>query len=563
MPEGLRPRYDSPGTALVGFSSRLRASAEPQQRERPPECEARRAAQVSRAAATASRRTSGSVWASPRCRAGSPPRRRQEQPRDQWPAGQVWHHEQLQHRRDHEDCGDGEYGQPPAGRGLRRPGEEAVEPRDAGVALLLDHVPHAAQEGTALLRTFPRGQRLVVAEAVDEVVLGAVRPRVQQRRAEIAREPGGDGQHVGRLPLEGLAPVGSHDAGHRHRHRLGVRLGLLGTEPGAQAQGHTHGCFSAGRNRRSSLVSAVSHRVAGTDAQGTLVSVPEGDTVWLAARRMNTALAGATLRRGEFRIPQLATVDLAGATVREVVPRGKHLLIRLDDGRTMRTHFRMDGSWHIYRPGTTWRGGPGHDVRAVLATEQWECVGYRLHDIDLVPTDEEDRLVGHLGPDILGPDWDLQEALRRLGEHPDEQIGVALLDQRNLAGIGNLYKVESLFLLGVPPWARVADVPDLARLVERARTLMRANLHRPEQNTTGDPRRGRDHWVFGRQGRPCRRCGTAILLGDEGPSPQGGVTWGCPGCQAARPPIAPQARPGEPGGPRPLTGGGTRPVRYV
>jgi endonuclease-8 len=268
---------------------------------------------------------------------------------------------------------------------------------------------------------------------------------------------------------------------------------------------------------------------------------------------MRTALVGGTLRRGEFRIPQLATVDLAGATVTEVVPRGKHLLIRLDDGRTLRTHFRMDGSWHIYRPGSPWRGGPAYDIRAVLTTDDWECVGYRLHDLDLVPTAEEDRLVGHLGPDVLGADWSLDEALRRLRDHPDEQIGVALVDQRNLAGIGNLYKVESLFVLGVHPWARVADVPDLPALVERARALMRANLHHPEQNTTGDPRRGRDHWVFGRRGKPCRRCGTAILLGEQGPALQERVTWWCPRCQAPRSPIDPLARTGEPGRPKPVT----------
>jgi endonuclease-8 len=259
--------------------------------------------------------------------------------------------------------------------------------------------------------------------------------------------------------------------------------------------------------------------------------VPEGDTVWLAAQRMNTALAGSALRRGEFRIPQLATVDLAGETVREVVPRGKHVLIRFDDGRTLRTHFRMDGSWHIYRPGKTWHGGPAYDIRTVLATDEWECVGYRLHDIALVPTTEEGRLVGHLGPDLLGPDWDLDEALRRLREHPDEQIGVALLDQRNLAGIGNLYKVESLFMLGVHPRTRVAEVSHLPALVERARRLMRANLDHPQQNTTGDPRRGRDHWVFGRHGRPCFRCGAAILLDAQGPPPQERVTWWCPTCQ--------------------------------
>jgi endonuclease-8 len=281
--------------------------------------------------------------------------------------------------------------------------------------------------------------------------------------------------------------------------------------------------------------------------------VPEGDTVWLAAERMRTALAGATLRRGEFRIPQLATVDLTGATVREVVPRGKHLLIRLDDGRTLRTHFRMDGSWHIYRPGTAWKGGPAFEVRAVLATDDWECVGYRLHDVELVPTAEEGRLVGHLGPDVLGPDWDLDEALRRLTSAPDEQIGVAILDQRNLAGIGNLYKVETLFLTRVHPWARVADVPNLAAVVERARTLMLANRHHPEQSTTGSTRRGQDHWVAGRKGRPCRRCGTAILLGEQGPPLQERVTWWCPTCQAARSPIDPQARTGEPDHPRPLT----------
>ena len=280
--------------------------------------------------------------------------------------------------------------------------------------------------------------------------------------------------------------------------------------------------------------------------------MPEGDTVWLAARRMNTALAGATLRRGELRVPQLAGVDLAGATVREVVSRGKHLLIRFDDDRTLRTHFRMDGSWHIYRPGAKWRGGPAFAIRAVLATDEWVCVGYRLHDMALVATADEHQLVGHLGPDVLGPDWDLDEALRRLRAHPDEQIGVALLDQRNLAGIGNLYKVEALFLSGVHPWARVDDVPDLPGLVQRARTLMMANREHPEQSTTGELRRGQDHWVAGRKGRPCRRCATLILLGDQGPELQERVTWWCPSCQAARSPIDAAARTGEPGRPRPL-----------
>lgn len=281
--------------------------------------------------------------------------------------------------------------------------------------------------------------------------------------------------------------------------------------------------------------------------------MPEGDTVWLAAQRMQTALAGATLRRGEFRLPQLATLDLTGVTVREVVPRGKHMLIRLADGRTLRTHFRMDGSWHIYRPGTKWRGGPAYDIRVILAVDDWECVGYRLHDVEIVPTADEHTLVGHLGPDVLGPDWDLDEALRRLREQPDEQVGVAILDQRNLAGIGNLYKVETLFLNGVHPWARVADVANLEGVVTRARTLMLANRHRPEQTTTGIPRRGEDHWVAGRKGKPCRKCRTPILLGEQGPVTQERVTWWCPTCQAATSPIDPQARTGEPGRPQPVT----------
>ncbi|MCZ2840068.1 DNA-formamidopyrimidine glycosylase family protein [Modestobacter sp. VKM Ac-2985] len=277
--------------------------------------------------------------------------------------------------------------------------------------------------------------------------------------------------------------------------------------------------------------------------------MPEGDTVWLAAQRMNTALAGATLTTGELRVPQLATTDLGGATVTEVVPRGKHMLIRLADGRTLRTHYRMDGSWHIYRTGTPWKGGPAHSIRALLSTGEWDCVGYRLHDMTIVPTSAEGELVGHLGPDVLGPDWDLDEALRRLRSHPGEQIGVAILDQRNLAGIGNLYKVETLFMTRTHPWTRVADVPDLPGLVTRARTLMQANRDRPEQSTTGSTRRGEDHWVFGRRGRPCRRCRTPILLGDQGPDTQERVTYWCPSCQAARSPIDPLARTGEPGHP--------------
>lgn len=193
--------------------------------------------------------------------------------------------------------------------------------------------------------------------------------------------------------------------------------------------------------------------------------MPEGDTVWLAGQRLHDALAGDVLVRSDLPVPSLATVDLAGQTVVEVVPRGKHLLTRLSGGLTLHTHFRMDGSWHLYRPGDRWTGGPQWQVRAVLETASWQAVGYRLPVVGLLASSDEDSVVGHLGPDVLGPDWDRDLAVERLLAEPDAEVGMALLDQRNLAGLGNLYRCEVLFLQGLTPWVRVADVRDLPALV--------------------------------------------------------------------------------------------------
>lgn len=183
--------------------------------------------------------------------------------------------------------------------------------------------------------------------------------------------------------------------------------------------------------------------------------MPEGDTVWLAARRLRAALAGRPLARAELRVPQLAHVELTGRVVNDVVSRGKHLLTRLIGGgqapATLHTHFRMDGSWHLYPPGQRWHGGPLWQVRAILANLEWEAVGYRLPVVELLPTAEESRVVGHLGPDVLGPNWDPGEAVRRLAAEPDRELGQALLDQRVLAGVGNLYKTELCFLRGHSP----------------------------------------------------------------------------------------------------------------
>jgi endonuclease VIII len=259
--------------------------------------------------------------------------------------------------------------------------------------------------------------------------------------------------------------------------------------------------------------------------------MPEGDTVWLAARRMDRALAGRVLTTSDFRVPRLATVDLTGLRVLAVASRGKHLLTRIEDGRTLHTHFRMDGCWQLYRPGERWRGGPPWQIRVALANESWQAVGYRLPVVDLLPTAEEHRAVGHLGPDLLGPDWDLDEAARRLTEDPLREIGQALLDQRNLAGIGNLYKCEVCFLRGVSPWTPVGEVRDLAGLLGTARRLLELNKDGPAQVTTGDRRPGRSHWVFERAGRPCRRCAAPIASARQGRAPEERITYWCAGCQ--------------------------------
>ena len=277
-------------------------------------------------------------------------------------------------------------------------------------------------------------------------------------------------------------------------------------------------------------------------------AVPEGDTVWLAAQRLDAALGREVLQRSDFRVPALAEVDLSGRQVLEVVPRGKHLLTRVEGGLTLHTHFRMDGSWHLYRHAARRSGGPDWQVRAVLETSQWQAVGYRLPVVELLPTEREADAVGHLGPDVLGPDWDAGEAVRRLRADPAREVGLALLDQRNLAGLGNLYRTEVLFLQGLTPWVPVADVPDLPALVERGRRLMAANRGRWEQTTTGSLRNGEMHWVFERAGRPCRRCGTRVASAEQGRAPYARLSYWCPHCQRgpAPPPAAPPPRADRP-----------------
>jgi endonuclease VIII len=257
--------------------------------------------------------------------------------------------------------------------------------------------------------------------------------------------------------------------------------------------------------------------------------MPEGDVVWYTARRLHEALAGRVLTRSDFRVPRLATADLSGDVVTETAARGKHLLTRTKNGLTVHTHLKMDGSWRV-RPAAE-RLRDSHRIRLLLANEEWQAVGYQLGVVELIRTSEEARITGHLGPDLLGPDWDRDEAARRLVAEPDRPIGEALLDQRNLAGLGTVYMAETLFLRGVDPSRPVGSVEDLHALVELGHRLLDANKTRAGHVTTGDARPGRESWVYGRAGRPCRRCGTMIKRGEQGPPGQERVRFWCPNCQ--------------------------------
>jgi endonuclease-8 len=267
--------------------------------------------------------------------------------------------------------------------------------------------------------------------------------------------------------------------------------------------------------------------------------MPEGDTVWQAARRLRTALAGNVLIHSDLRVPQHATADLTGRRVLDVTPRGKHLLTRIEGGLTLHSHLRMDGSWKVYETGRRWSGGPAHQIRAVLGTDDRTAVGYRLPVLELLRTTDEARAVGHHGPDLLGPDWDPGKALENLLHDPDRPLGEALLDQRNLAGIGNVYKSELCFLLGVTPWLPVGALPvdRASQLPVIAKKLLEFNRDRPARNTTG--RHDQNLFVYGRAPRPCPRCGTPVRAANQGDGSRERPTYWCPRCQSG-----PTPRPG-------------------
>ncbi len=261
--------------------------------------------------------------------------------------------------------------------------------------------------------------------------------------------------------------------------------------------------------------------------------MPEGDTVWRTAHRLDQALAGRVITGSDLRWPSLATVDLTGATTREVVARGKHVLHRLDSGLTLHSHLRMEGSWWLERTERlTGRRARGHTVRALLSTTEWTALGIRLGMLDLVPTPQEDRLVGHLGPDVLGTDWDPPRAAAALRAAPTT-AAAALLDQRNLAGVGTFWASEALFVHRLGPWTAAGDVP--ADVLDTVLTWLHAAMRRAAehavQSSTGVHRAGETGYVHARSGRACRRCGGVVRVAMAGTPPQERTVFYCPTCQ--------------------------------
>ncbi|MEZ0580112.1 Fpg/Nei family DNA glycosylase [Nocardioides sp. MH1] len=259
--------------------------------------------------------------------------------------------------------------------------------------------------------------------------------------------------------------------------------------------------------------------------------MPEGDAVYLTARRLDRGLKGRVLTRSDFRWPSLATVDLSGATVLGTGTHGKHLLTRLDhDGTplTLHTHLKMEGVWRVYERGQRW-SRPAHEARVVLKTDGREAVGFALGLVELFPTADEAGVIGHLGPDLMDEDFDLDEGVRRLLADPDRPLGEALLDQTVVAGIGTIYLAETCFLQGLHPLAPVSAVKDPARLLKRAHHLLRNGVYYGRPSTAGD-RRG-TVWVYRRQRQSCLRCGTPVLAGEVGGPGRERTTYWCPSCQ--------------------------------
>jgi endonuclease VIII len=258
--------------------------------------------------------------------------------------------------------------------------------------------------------------------------------------------------------------------------------------------------------------------------------VPEGDTIHRIARTLHAALAGKRVTRFESVFSQLARVDVAGRTIERVAANGKNLIIDFSGDLHLRTHLRMNGAWHIYRPGERWQKRR-IDMRIVIETSDFVAVAFNVPIAEFHDACSLARV--EIGPDLLGETFDVDDALRRIREHNGSEVAEVLLNQRVIAGIGNEYKNELLFIEKINPFTRIEQIADaqLIALLDTARKLMRVNVDKREFGrwTTGSMDPSKKQFVFGRAGEPCRVCGTAIEFRKHGTDARG--TYWCAKCQ--------------------------------
>lgn len=281
--------------------------------------------------------------------------------------------------------------------------------------------------------------------------------------------------------------------------------------------------------------------------------MPEGDSVYRAARRLHRAFAGHELMSGDLRTPRLATAGpvLSGRATTEVITRGKHILQRFEGGLTLHSHLRMDGSWRIGRAGG--HRSPAarrHTVRAVLWTANRTAIGDRLGMLNLIRTDAEDRVIGHLGPDLLDPTFDRDVAIDHL-VMDSRTIGEALLDQRNVAGLGTIFTAEPLHRLRIHPWRIAGSIPRelVASLVDTARDLLWRSAHEGRDHErrlqvvgSGTSPQSAPSWVQDSVGLPCRSCGAPLRTAEIGAAPKARMLAYCAECQGGQAPTDPGGR---------------------
>ena len=278
--------------------------------------------------------------------------------------------------------------------------------------------------------------------------------------------------------------------------------------------------------------------------------MPEGDTIYRAARAMQRAIGGKVVTGFETGLAKIARVNddapLVGRTVERVESRGKWCLVYFSGDLILVTHMLMSGSWHLYRTGERWWMGKER-MRVAIRVADWEAVAFNVPVVEFhtARSLERNSQVPKLGPDVLAEEFTVEagvERMRSYGEsYPDAEVAVVLLNQRVLAGLGNVYKSEVAFAAGVNPFRamRTITAREMEVMVDKSQQWMKANVldgsgdgivtYAGNRRTTGRMDREDRLWVYGRQGQECRRCGATVMMRKQGE--QARSTYWCPECQ--------------------------------